>query len=45
MIKIMFFSLFTFEKYPVNNEEIVELNYTKHFTFENAQEIYQKSMN
>ena len=39
------FSLFHIEKYPVNNEEIVELNYAKHFTFENAQEIYQKSMN
>ena len=36
------FHYFTFEKYPVNNEEIAELNYAKHFTFENAQEIYQK---
>ena len=36
------FHYFTIEKYPVNNREIVELNYAKHFTFENAQEIYQK---
>ena len=41
MIKIMF-SLFTLEKYPVNNEEIVELNYANPFYIRKFTEIYQK---
>lgn len=33
---------FTIDKYPVNPQEISELNYSELFSFENAEEIYQK---
>lgn len=32
---------FTIEKYAVNQEELDELSYAKHFNFENSTEIYQ----
>ena len=35
------FHYFTIEKYPVYNEEIVDLHYAKHFTFQNEQAFYQ----
>lgn len=33
---------FTIEKYPINEQEISELNYFEHFNFENSEEIYKK---
>lgn len=36
---------FTIEKYPVNEQEISELNYAEHFNFENAEIIYKNLHN
>lgn len=33
---------FTLEKYPVTEDEINELNYVKHFNFENSEKIYNQ---
>lgn len=33
---------FTLEKYPVNEEEVIQLSYVEHFNFDNSEEIYQK---